>query len=143
MKNITDPKFAHHCTPKAAKRSQPRVRGSSHQELSTLRPPKKGSPHDTITRADHRANFFPRSPHRRHHHQQTNTRFPIAAAVAAMGFLVFLSGLFGWVYFLCWSASFYPQSILNWRRQSTSGTTVDFPFLNVLGLFSASFPRSA
>lgn len=50
-----------------------------------------------------------------------------------MGFLPILSALFGWVYFLCWSASFYPQALLNWRRQSTSGTTVDFPLLNVLG----------
>ncbi|KAJ6438614.1 cystinosin [Purpureocillium lavendulum] len=49
------------------------------------------------------------------------------------GFLAFLSALFGWVYTLCWSASFYPQPLLNWRRRSTSGTTVDFPLLNVLG----------
>ena len=50
-----------------------------------------------------------------------------------MGFLPILSAIFGWIYFLCWSLSFYPQALLNWRRQSTSGTTVDFPFLNVLG----------
>ncbi|UNI19069.1 hypothetical protein JDV02_005286 [Purpureocillium takamizusanense] len=51
----------------------------------------------------------------------------------AVGFLPFLSALFGWVYTLCWSASFYPQPLLNWRRRTTSGTTVDFPFLNVVG----------
>jgi cystinosin len=50
-----------------------------------------------------------------------------------MALLDVLSALFGWVYFLCWSASFYPQPLLNWGRASTSGTTVDFPFLNVLG----------
>lgn len=50
-----------------------------------------------------------------------------------VGFLPFLSAVFGWIYFLCWSASFYPQAILNWRRRSTSGTTVDFPFINCLG----------
>lgn len=49
------------------------------------------------------------------------------------GFLPVLSAIFGWVYFLCWSASFYPQAFLNWRRRSTSGTTVDFPFINCLG----------
>ncbi|KAK3685908.1 hypothetical protein B0T22DRAFT_381546 [Podospora appendiculata] len=54
----------------------------------------------------------------------------------AAGFLPFLSGLFGWVYFICWSLSFYPQSILNFSRRSTSGTTVDFPLINCLG-FSA------
>ncbi|KAI5461195.1 PQ loop repeat-domain-containing protein [Mariannaea sp. PMI_226] len=48
-------------------------------------------------------------------------------------FLSFVSTLFGWIYFLAWSLSFYPQCFLNWRRQSTSGTTVDFPFINVLG----------
>ncbi|VZH88062.1 unnamed protein product [Fusarium fujikuroi] len=56
----------------------------------------------------------------------------------AVGFLTFLSGLFGWIYFLAWSASFYPQPLLNWRRRSTSGTTIDFPFINVLG-FAAYF----
>ncbi|KAF4970663.1 hypothetical protein FZEAL_9988 [Fusarium zealandicum] len=54
----------------------------------------------------------------------------------ADGFLNFLSGLFGWVYFLAWSASFYPQPLLNWRRRSTSGTTVDFPIINVFGFFA-------
>lgn len=29
--------------------------------------------------------------------------------------------------------SFYPQPLLNYRRRSTSGLTVDFPLLNVLG----------
>ncbi|KAF4452030.1 hypothetical protein F53441_5104 [Fusarium austroafricanum] len=56
----------------------------------------------------------------------------------AVGFLTFLSSLFGWIYFLAWSASFYPQPLLNWRRRSTSGTTIDFPFINVLG-FAAYF----
>ena len=50
-----------------------------------------------------------------------------------MDFLPFLSAIFGWVYFLCWSASFYPQPLLNWYRRSTSGTTVDFPLINSLG----------
>ncbi|KAK5627080.1 hypothetical protein RRF57_002795 [Xylaria bambusicola] len=53
-----------------------------------------------------------------------------------MNFLEFLSALFGWVYTICWSLSFYPQAILNFRRKSTGGTTVDFPFLNVLGFAS-------
>jgi cystinosin len=56
----------------------------------------------------------------------------------AVSLLNFLSGLFGWVYFFAWSASFYPQPLLNWRRRSTTGTTVDFPLINVLG-FAAYF----
>ncbi|THV46535.1 hypothetical protein BGAL_0378g00060 [Botrytis galanthina] len=53
-------------------------------------------------------------------------------------FLQFLSYLFGWIYTTCWSLSFYPQPILNFRRKSTSGAAIDFPFLNVLG-FAAYF----
>lgn len=34
---------------------------------------------------------------------------------------------------LCWSLSFYPQPLLNYKRRSTLGLTVDFPMLNVLG----------
>ncbi|KAF4585542.1 lysosomal cystine transporter [Ophiocordyceps camponoti-floridani] len=49
------------------------------------------------------------------------------------GFLRGVSGLFGWVYTGAWSASFYAQPVLNFRRGATSGSTVDFPFLNVLG----------
>lgn len=50
-----------------------------------------------------------------------------------MSFLTLVSTAFGWIYTLCWSASFYPQLILNIRRKSTTGTTVDFPLINVLG----------
>lgn len=34
---------------------------------------------------------------------------------------------------LCWSASFYPQPILNYRRRSTHGLAIDFSTVNVLG----------
>ncbi|KAI0166976.1 hypothetical protein GGR52DRAFT_556322 [Hypoxylon sp. FL1284] len=53
-----------------------------------------------------------------------------------MGFLDFLSALFGWIYTLSWSLSFYSQPLLNIRRKSTSGTTVDFPFINTLGFLA-------
>ncbi|GAB1314047.1 Lysosomal cystine transporter [Madurella fahalii] len=53
-----------------------------------------------------------------------------------MGFLEFLSSLFGITYFVAWSVSFYPQSMLNFRRRSTSGTTVDFPLINCLGFLA-------
>ncbi|EAU37485.1 conserved hypothetical protein [Aspergillus terreus NIH2624] len=33
----------------------------------------------------------------------------------------------------CWSASFYPQPISNYRRRSTTGLAIDFPTINVLG----------
>ena len=53
-----------------------------------------------------------------------------------MAFLPFLSGLCGWVYFIAWSLSFYPQAMLNLRRRSTTGTTVDFHLINCLGMHS-------
>ncbi|CAK7263125.1 hypothetical protein SEPCBS119000_000323 [Sporothrix epigloea] len=47
-----------------------------------------------------------------------------------------LSAFCGWVYTIMWSLSFYPQWILNARRRSTAGTTVDFPAINCLGFLS-------
>lgn len=56
-----------------------------------------------------------------------------------MGFLEFLSAVFGVVYTAAWSVSFYPQAMLNFQRKSTSGTTVDFPLINSLGRQTAYF----
>jgi cystinosin len=44
-----------------------------------------------------------------------------------------LSACIGYTYFLCWSVSFYPQIMTNYRRQTTSGLSPDFCVLNVLG----------
>jgi cystinosin len=60
----------------------------------------------------------------------------------AAHFLSILSVLFGWIYTLCWSLSFYPQPILNFQRKSTTGTTIDFPAINILG-FIAYFISNA
>ncbi|KAF9968113.1 hypothetical protein BGZ73_000248 [Actinomortierella ambigua] len=49
-----------------------------------------------------------------------------------------LSYLIGWAYFLAWSASFYPQAFLNWRRKSVQGLSFDFLYLNVLGFLCYS-----
>ncbi|KAH8672797.1 PQ loop repeat-domain-containing protein [Tricladium varicosporioides] len=54
----------------------------------------------------------------------------------AASFLKLVSALFGWVYTFCWSLSFYPQPILNFRRRSTSGTTIDFPSINTIGFLA-------
>lgn len=50
-------------------------------------------------------------------------------------FLPLLASLFGWIYTFAWSLSFYPQPLLNRQRRSTSGTTADFPTLNIIGMF--------
>ncbi|KDN71015.1 putative lysosomal cystine transporter [Colletotrichum sublineola] len=57
----------------------------------------------------------------------------------AFELLPFLSAVFGWIYFLCWSGSFYPQPLLNLHRKTTAGTTVDFPLINCLDYAIAGF----
>ena len=44
-----------------------------------------------------------------------------------------LSSIIGYIYFLAWSSSFYPQIVMNHERQTTRGLSVDFCVLNVLG----------
>ena len=44
-----------------------------------------------------------------------------------------VSAAVGYIYFLAWSVSFYPQVISNYKRSSTTGLSPDFCVLNVLG----------
>lgn len=44
-----------------------------------------------------------------------------------------VSQVLGWSYFACWSLSFYPQVVLNFRTKKTEGLSVDFSWLNCLG----------
>ncbi|KAK4056745.1 mannose-1-phosphate guanyltransferase [Microbotryomycetes sp. JL221] len=46
---------------------------------------------------------------------------------------VWLSQALGWTYFFVWTISFYPQAILNWRRKSVQGLSIDFLTLNPFG----------
>ncbi|KAF2738474.1 cystinosin [Polyplosphaeria fusca] len=54
-----------------------------------------------------------------------------------------ISRVLGWMYFLCWSGSFYPQPVLNWQRKATLGLAIDFPTLNVLGFTAYTFSTAA
>lgn len=47
--------------------------------------------------------------------------------------IVTVSIVFGWIYFIVWSFSFYPQIWTNWRRKSVAGFSLDFGGLNVTG----------
>ena len=47
--------------------------------------------------------------------------------------LYYLSAIFGWIYFLAWSVSFYGQFIENFRRKSVSGLNFDFEIYNLVG----------
>ncbi|EPY90164.1 cystinosin precursor [Camelus ferus] len=44
----------------------------------------------------------------------------------------------GWIYFVAWSISFYPQVITNWRRKSVVGLSFDFVALNLMGFVAYS-----
>lgn len=55
-----------------------------------------------------------------------------------------VSGALGWLYFLAWTASFWPQAVLIYRRKSVAGVSLDFLALNAFGflcygIFNLSF----
>ncbi|XP_034230225.1 cystinosin homolog isoform X2 [Thrips palmi] len=43
------------------------------------------------------------------------------------------STVIGWIYFVVWSISFYPQVYENWKRKSVVGLNFDFVALNLIG----------
>ncbi|KAM7410647.1 hypothetical protein PAMA_001876 [Pampus argenteus] len=49
-----------------------------------------------------------------------------------------ISEVIGWIYFLAWSVSFYPQAVENWRRKSVVGLNFDFLALNLTGFIAYS-----
>lgn len=44
-----------------------------------------------------------------------------------------LSSALGWLYFICWSVSFYPQILNNYRRKSVTGLSIDYVVANFFG----------
>lgn len=53
--------------------------------------------------------------------------------VSKIEFLKWLSGIVGWIYFLTWSVSYYPQIYANYIRKSVIGLNFDFVALNIIG----------
>lgn len=53
-----------------------------------------------------------------------------------MGTLSLLESIFGWVYFIAWSATFWPQVLLILKRRTTAGLSSDFVAINILGFVS-------
>ncbi|KAM4548178.1 cystinosin isoform 4-T5 [Odontesthes bonariensis] len=49
-----------------------------------------------------------------------------------------ISQVIGWIYFLAWSVSFYPQACENWKRKSVVGLNFDFLALNLTGFIAYS-----
>merc|ERR1712088_1213360 len=44
-----------------------------------------------------------------------------------------VSTIIGWIYFVAWSVSFWPQIVENFRRKSVIGLNFDFLSLNLIG----------
>lgn len=62
----------------------------------------------------------------------TNNIF-VRVVVAKSEAIIYTSIVFGWIYFVAWSVSFYPQIWTNYRRKSVEGLNFDFLTLNIVG----------
>lgn len=65
---------------------------------------------------------------------RTRIRFLVVRSKA----LSVINQIIGWIYFLAWSISFYPQANENWRRKSVVGLNFDFLALNLTGFIAYS-----
>jgi LCT (Lysosomal Cystine Transporter) family transporter len=61
----------------------------------------------------------------------TNLFFRIIVANSRI--IIYVSLIVGWVYFVAWSISFYPQIFINYKRKSVVGLSFDFMALNFVG----------
>ncbi|MBN3317076.1 CTNS protein, partial [Atractosteus spatula] len=68
----------------------------------------------------------------------TSTRTRIRFSVIRSQILEIVNQVIGWIYFLAWSISFYPQAYENWRRKSVVGLNFDFLALNLTGFIAYS-----
>uniref|UniRef100_A0A182N5M6 Cystinosin homolog n=1 Tax=Anopheles dirus TaxID=7168 RepID=A0A182N5M6_9DIPT len=57
----------------------------------------------------------------------------IRVTVANSQPIIVISNVIGWIYFAAWTVSFWPQMIVNYRRQSVVGLSFDFLTLNLVG----------
>ncbi|KAM9320335.1 cystinosin [Gastrophryne carolinensis] len=65
---------------------------------------------------------------------RTRIRFLVIRSLT----LEVIEQIIGWIYFLAWSVSFYPQLFENWRRKSVVGLSFDFLALNLTGFIAYS-----
>ncbi|KAJ3599841.1 hypothetical protein NHX12_033795 [Muraenolepis orangiensis] len=62
----------------------------------------------------------------------------IRFAVVSSNTLTIINEVIGWIYFVAWSVSFYPQVWENWRGKSVVGLNFDFLSLNITGFICYS-----
>lgn len=58
-------------------------------------------------------------------------------------FLTGLSNAIGWIYTIAWCISFYPQVILNYKKKSVRGLSIDFLVLNIVGFLFYSISNGS
>lgn len=59
-------------------------------------------------------------------------------SIKVHSYLDTVDDVIGWIYFVAWSVSFYPQIWINFRRRSVIGLNLDYVSLNILGFFCYS-----
>lgn len=57
----------------------------------------------------------------------------LKVTVALSPVILHVSLVLGWLYFVAWSASFYPQIIDNYQRKSVVGLNFDYLSFNIVG----------
>lgn len=57
----------------------------------------------------------------------------IRVTIANSTVIMYASIVIGWIYFVAWTISFWPQMIVNFRRKSVIGLSFDFLAMNLLG----------
>ncbi|KAK7100142.1 hypothetical protein V1264_023136 [Littorina saxatilis] len=53
--------------------------------------------------------------------------------------LITINAVIGWMYFVAWSVSFYPQVYSNWKRKSVVGLNFDYLLYNITGFLAYAF----
>lgn len=53
--------------------------------------------------------------------------------IANSRLIIYVSATVGWIYFVAWSISFYPQMFINYNRKSVVGLSFDFLAMNFMG----------
>lgn len=61
------------------------------------------------------------------------TNLFVRVLVANSRAIIYISLAVGWIYFVAWSISFYPQIFINKKRKSVVGLSFDFLALNFMG----------
>lgn len=71
-------------------------------------------------------------------HSEPSLSVRIRFLVVHSSWVDLLSQVIGWIYFLAWSVSFYPQAWENFTRKSVVGLNLDFLALNLTGFIAYS-----